>query len=233
MTLLTSDLAARRQDCGAPARRPRPRRTVVLGMGNPILSDDAIGILLASALKPQLDDLPGVDVVEECCVGGLNLLDLLEGYDRLIALDSIKTIGGVPGTWYAFDGTALRETMNLRNVHDANFATTLALGRHMGMHLPDDTRVSRGGRRDRRQHDLLREPQPGARGRAPEDRRGREDAHPHDAGDVTRGAPGRVRVRSAAARARHGVCAVLDAQRRSRHAPVAGELMASGRRRRA
>jgi hydrogenase maturation protease len=82
--------------------------------------------------------MPGVDVVEECCVGGLNLLDVLAGYDRLIALDSIKTIGGVPGAWYAFDATALRETMNLRNVHDANFATALALGRHMGMHLPDD-----------------------------------------------------------------------------------------------
>jgi len=130
--------AAPRRDCGAPARRRRLRRTLVLGMGNPILSDDAIGILLASTLKPQLEGIPGVDVVEECCVGGLNLLDVLEGYDRLIALDSIKTIGGVPGTWYAFDATALRETMNLRNVHDANFATTLALGRHMGMHLPAD-----------------------------------------------------------------------------------------------
>jgi len=130
--------AARARSCGAPARRRRPRRTLVLGMGNPILSDDAIGIVLASTLKPQLADIPGVDVVEECCVGGLNLLDVLEGYDRLIALDSIKTIGGVPGTWYAFDATALRETMNLRNVHDANFATALALGRHMGMHLPDD-----------------------------------------------------------------------------------------------
>jgi len=134
-----SPQVVRPRDCEAPARRPRPRRTLILGMGNPILSDDAIGIVLASALKPQLQNMPGVDVVEECCVGGLNLLDVLEGYDRLIALDSIKTIGGVPGAWYSFDATALRETMNLRNVHDANFATALALGRHMGMHLPDDT----------------------------------------------------------------------------------------------
>lgn len=54
---------------------------------------------------------PDVDVIEECCVGGLNLIDLMAGYDRLIALDSIKTIGGEPGTWYAFDGTAVRENM--------------------------------------------------------------------------------------------------------------------------
>ena len=132
--------AIRSRNSGAPARGRRPARTVILGMGNPILSDDAVGIQLASALKPQLEGIPGVDVVEECCVGGLNLLDAIEGYDRLIALDSIKTIGGVPGAWYAFDATALRETMNLRNVHDANFATALALGRHLGMHLPEDRR---------------------------------------------------------------------------------------------
>ena len=107
-------------------------------MGNPILSDDAIGIVLATALKPRLESLPHVDVIEECCVGGLNLLDVISGYDRLIALDSIRTIGGVPGAWYGFDATALRETMHLRNVHDANFATALELGRHMGAHLPDD-----------------------------------------------------------------------------------------------
>ena len=138
MSAQHTDQAARRRVRERAARRRRPGRTLILGMGNPILSDDAIGIVLASALKPLLDDIPGVDVVEECCVGGLNLLDVVEGYDRLIALDSIKTIGGVPGTWYSFDGTSLRETMNLRNVHDANFATTLALGRHMGLHLPGD-----------------------------------------------------------------------------------------------
>lgn len=117
----------------------RRSRTLVIGMGNPILSDDAVGIMLAERLSARLTEHPGVDVIEECCVGGLNLIDLMAGYDRLIALDSIKTIDGTPGTWYAFDATALRETMNLRNVHDANFATALALGRKMGTHLPSDT----------------------------------------------------------------------------------------------
>ena len=107
-------------------------------MGNPILSDDAIGIVLAEGLSSRLGEMPGVDVIEECCVGGLNLLDLLDGYDCMVAIDSIKTIDGTPGNWYAFDATALRETMNLRNVHDANFATALALGREMGNHLPSD-----------------------------------------------------------------------------------------------
>ena len=116
----------------------QPFRTLVIGMGNPILSDDSVGIVLATGLRDRLAGIPNVDVIEECCVGGLNLMDLMTGYDRLIAIDSIKTRDGVPGTWYGFDGTALRETMNLRNVHDANFATSLALGREMGTRLPAD-----------------------------------------------------------------------------------------------
>ncbi len=117
------------------------RRTLLLGMGNPILSDDAVGIRLASALAARLGPRPGLDVLEECSVGGLNLVEVMQGYDRVIVLDSIMTAGGRPGTWYEFDARALRETLNLRNVHDTNFATALELGRTMGTHLPRDEEI--------------------------------------------------------------------------------------------
>jgi hydrogenase maturation protease len=116
-------------------------RTLIIGMGNPILSDDGIGIRLASEIKTMLAGEPNVEVLEECTVGGLNLLDVVAGFDRVIVIDSIKTSGGRPGTWYRFAGSALRETMNLRNVHDANFATALELGRRMGMHVPAERDV--------------------------------------------------------------------------------------------
>ncbi len=116
-------------------------KTLLLGMGNPIVTDDAVGILLAREAGAALGPRPDLDVIDECCIGGLNLLDLVAGYDRLVVLDSIKTRDGVPGTWYRFDATDLRETMNLRNVHDANFATAMALGRSVGMHLPADADV--------------------------------------------------------------------------------------------
>jgi len=105
-------------------------------MGNPYLSDDAVGIRLVRDISRRLGNRPKLDVIEECIVGGLNLLDLLEGYQRLIVVDSIKTKGGVPGRWYRFTAEELRETMNLTNVHDANFATALELGRRMGMTIP-------------------------------------------------------------------------------------------------
>ena len=115
------------------------KRTLLIGMGNPILCDDAIGIRLAQVIGERLGAREGLDVIEECSVGGLNLLELVSGYQRLVVLDSIKTTDGAPGTWYRFDATSLRETMNLRNVHDTNFATALELGRQVGMQVPDDT----------------------------------------------------------------------------------------------
>jgi hydrogenase maturation protease len=112
-------------------------KTLLLGMGNPILCDDAVGVRLAQDFKETLSQTPDLDIVEECSVGGLNLLDLFKGYDRVIVLDSFHTTGGVPGDWYYFTASALCETIHLTNIHDTNFATALALGRAMGMILPE------------------------------------------------------------------------------------------------
>jgi hydrogenase maturation protease len=115
-------------------------RSLVVGMGNPLLRDDGVGIRLAAFLRGRLGQPPGLSYVEECSAGGLEILDLVAGHDRLVLLDSIKA-GGPPGSWYRFDGRALRETMNLRNVHDTNLATALELGRRLGLPIPAEGEV--------------------------------------------------------------------------------------------
>jgi hydrogenase maturation protease len=111
-------------------------RTLLLGMGNPLLADDAVGCRLAADVARVLHHTARFDAVSDCSVGGLNLLEVVDGYDRLIAIDSIKTVGGQPGAWYRFTADSLAGTMHLSNVHDANFATALELGRRLGMRLP-------------------------------------------------------------------------------------------------
>jgi len=113
-------------------------KTLLMGMGNPILSDDAVGVRLARDIGRELAGTPGLAVLEECSVGGLNIVEVVEGYDRLIVLDSIRTTGGTPGDWHRFTAKALRDTMNINNIHDVNFATALELGRRMGMKLPSE-----------------------------------------------------------------------------------------------
>jgi len=59
--------------------RTKGLKTLVLGLGNPILSDDSIGIRVAQAIE---QDYRGEAVtVMEASQAGLNLLDLVAGYD--------------------------------------------------------------------------------------------------------------------------------------------------------
>ena len=115
-----------------------PVKTLLVGMGNPILCDDAVGIRLAHYVNSRIGQVPGLTVLEECSVGGLNILEVIAGYDRVIVLDSIKTTISRPGYWYRFSAESLQETLNLNNIHDTNFATAIALGRRLGVALPED-----------------------------------------------------------------------------------------------
>jgi hydrogenase maturation protease len=110
-------------------------------MGNPILCDDAVGVRLARDFKQQLTDIPDLDVIDDCPVGGLDLLQILTGYERVIVLDAMVTQGGKPGEWRRFTANALLETAHLTSIHDANFATALELGRRVGMVLPQPENI--------------------------------------------------------------------------------------------
>jgi hydrogenase maturation protease len=116
-------------------------RTLLLGMGNPFLSDDAVGVRLATDFKAATGPGRDLDYVEECSVGGLNLLELICGYDRAVVLDSLETSPAVPGAWHRFTAEALRDTVHLTNIHDTNLGTALAFGRRIGLSLPADVNI--------------------------------------------------------------------------------------------
>jgi hydrogenase maturation protease len=112
-------------------------RTLLLGLGNPILSDDGVGIRVALAIEAELGRDTAVDVVD-ASVGGLGLLDLVTGYDRLIVIDSIKQRGGKPGEVYRLELSDLDRTIHSSNAHDTNFATALEFGRQCGLPIPEE-----------------------------------------------------------------------------------------------
>ena len=116
-------------------------RTLLLGMGNPFLSDDAVGIRLVGDFSRKFGNVVGLEIIEECTVAGMDILQIIEGYDRLLLVDSIKTKEGIPGNWFRFTAQKLRETIHLTNIHDANFATALSLGRQLGVKLPSDQEI--------------------------------------------------------------------------------------------
>lgn len=112
-------------------------KTLVLGMGNPILGDDGIGIAAARALG---DLLPGVDVAV-CTTIGLDLMDLFSGYDSVIVVDAMCTRTGTPGEVRQIDPDSGPGTLHLFSSHGLHFFQVMDLGRRLGLEMPTSTRV--------------------------------------------------------------------------------------------
>lgn len=109
------------------------KKSIVVGLGNPILTDDGIGNRVAEVLHGQVGS--GVDVVE-ASLAGFNLLDLLKGYEKAILVDAIQTKGGKAGDIYKLSRDDLSFTQRLSSVHDINFFTAWELGERLGVKLP-------------------------------------------------------------------------------------------------
>lgn len=107
-------------------------KTLVLGMGNTILTDDGVGIEIARSLKERK---PEIDVVETS-EAGLALLDFIVGYDRLIIVDSVKTEEGKPGELYKIEMGEIKPTSHLTSLHGVDMATAFELGQKLGYHMP-------------------------------------------------------------------------------------------------
>jgi hydrogenase maturation protease len=113
---------------------PRPH-TVVVGVGNPLVTDDAVGVRVAREVRAALgDSRPDVEVTE-LFVGGMALMETIVGYDRAIVVDAMVT-GDAPGTIHHLPVEALAETRNSTCLHDTSFSTALDLARALDLPLP-------------------------------------------------------------------------------------------------
>lgn len=109
-------------------------RTLVLGLGNPIVSDDSVGFRVVQELKARFNK-PNLTLMESSA-SGLSLLDLIAGYDKLIIVDAIKTEGGEAGKIYRLGAENLGAVRHSASPHDINLATALELGKKLGAALP-------------------------------------------------------------------------------------------------
>lgn len=75
-------------------------KTLVLGVGNLLLSDEGVGVHVARELM-GMELPPGVSVIEGG-TAGLSLLSLIQGAERLIVIDAVKG-EQAPGAVYRFD----------------------------------------------------------------------------------------------------------------------------------
>ena len=105
-------------------------RIAVLGLGNLMRTDDAVGMLATERLRRDFRLPPEVAIVEGGTLG-LDLLYPLEGVTHLLALDAVET-GAPPGTLLRFEDDAIRGLPIAKSVHLLGFADLLDAMRLIG-----------------------------------------------------------------------------------------------------
>jgi hydrogenase maturation protease len=104
-------------------------KTIVLGIGNPILQDDGVGIHVANKLKEYINH-PNV-TIDEALTGGMNLLDLITGYDKAILIDAVNIRNEKHGEVKRF---LLKELSSVHadNPHDVSLLEAIELAKKLG-----------------------------------------------------------------------------------------------------
>jgi len=106
-------------------------------MGNTILNDDAIGIIIVRYLSQYIGNLPGIDI-KETSWGGFRVIDLMHEYDYVIIVDSIMTGESCPGYIRHLKTSDLLHTLRLNSYHDINFITAIKLAETLNVKMPSD-----------------------------------------------------------------------------------------------
>jgi hydrogenase maturation protease len=109
-------------------------KILFLGLGNPILSDDAVGIHVVNEIEHILGDRPGISFLTGSFTG-LHMLDAIQGYDTAIIIDAIEG-GDAPGTLMRIDLEEMPATSHLTSLHSMDLMTAMKWGRDAGMDMP-------------------------------------------------------------------------------------------------
>jgi hydrogenase maturation protease len=119
-------------------------KTLILGLGNPILTDDGVGVLVAEQVRSRLPEDTPIEITE-VSVGGLTLMESMIGYDRVILIDAFQRLhDNCPGKVHRMSLEDLRSispTQHSASPHDASLVTALETGQRMGLPLPEDITI--------------------------------------------------------------------------------------------
>jgi hydrogenase maturation protease len=120
--------------------RISPRTAVlVLGLGNDILTDDAVGLLVAREVRTRLGSGSGIEV-RGTTEMGLTLLDEIVDCGSLVLVDAVQTGKVPPGHVHEIGPEELPQ-VTATSPHFLGVGETLALGTSLGLSMPRQVRI--------------------------------------------------------------------------------------------
>ena len=115
-----------------------PSRTLILGLGNPILGDDGVGWKVAEAVQLLVAGREPPVEVDFASLGGLTLMERILGYERVILVDCLETgqepIGAV--RTMRLGDLSNPSAGHSASPHDTSLITALETARSMGGDVP-------------------------------------------------------------------------------------------------
>ena len=125
------------------AKKESMRRLIILGVGNPVVSDDRVGLAIAEKLMTNPLRAPsGVELVVDIATqAGFEFTEKLAGFDGAIIVDSIKTGEYAVGTVREIGMDDLETTSRLLTSHGVGFKSAVELGRSVGLKMPDERSI--------------------------------------------------------------------------------------------
>ena len=108
------------------------KETIVLGLGNPLMGDEGIGIKLIEMLQSASGDFPEADFVD-AGTGGMSLLHLISGRTKAIIIDCC-IMGTEPGTIKQFTSDEVKTVKQLTHLslHEVDIIKVIDLARQLG-----------------------------------------------------------------------------------------------------
>ncbi len=115
------------------------QKILVLGLGNDIMSDDAVGLCVVRQLRQRLGNDARFELRESTEMG-LALLDYVSGFDEVVLVDAVQTGTSKPGTVQELEVSDLRPA-HLISPHLIGVSEMLALGRAVGLPMPRRVKI--------------------------------------------------------------------------------------------
>jgi hydrogenase maturation protease len=111
-------------------------KTLLIGLGNPILGDDGVGWRVVEEVFKRLDPHSCV-VVDYLSLGGISLMEHLIGYQYVILVDAFISNENIGSVFvYKLDEIPNYSAFHVSSAHDMTLQSAIELGKWMGAVLP-------------------------------------------------------------------------------------------------
>lgn len=112
-------------------------KILILALGNEIMGDDGAGMKVLSMLEDNYKEK--ADSVK-LYSAGFNLLDVIEGYEKLLILDTINTENGNIGEIYEIEPSYFKTHFNSSS-HYAGLPEIINIAQKLELNIPKEIKI--------------------------------------------------------------------------------------------